>query len=98
MRDVQRVGAGGKAMPLKIDDPLAKQALLNILFIEASQKLSRAPEKVRRSQVIEGLGDRAKAEAALQTLKKLKCVRFVLFGCLELTTTGRLTALQLPRA
>jgi Mn-dependent DtxR family transcriptional regulator len=86
-------------MPVQIDDPLAKEALVNILLIETSQKFSAAPEKVRRSQVIEELGgERSKAEGALETLKRLKCVRFVLFGCVELTTSGRLTALQLYRA
>ena len=85
-------------MSVQIDDALAREALVTILLIETSQKFSAAPEKVRRSKVIEELGgDSRRAEAALDTLKQLKCVRFVLFGCVELTTAGRLTALQLSR-
>ena len=85
-------------MTVQIDDQLAKEALVTILLIETSQKFSAVPEKVRRGQVIKELGgERQKAEEALETLKRLKCVRFVLFGCVELTTSGRLTALQLSR-
>lgn len=82
-------------MPLSMDDPVVKDALVGILMIETSQKFSRAPEKVRRSQLLATLNvEKAKGEEALQALKSLGYARFVLFGCVELTTSGRLAALQ----